>query len=133
MISPLEIVKKYSETLWAQKDLTAIDQFFSSDIKIKSPLGETIGAQELKTIMQQWLEAFPDLIVNWKEFVCQENTIVSRWHAYGTHQGKFLDYLPTDKKIDYSGVTIYKISDNKITDYWALVDMHTLEQQILQP
>ena len=64
--------------------------------------------------MEKWLLAFPDLHITWEDFVAEEDKVVSRWRAQGTHLGGFFDTKPTHKEISYSGVTTYRFEKGKI-------------------
>lgn len=128
----LQLVKDYSRELWDNKDVSAIDRYFAKDVIIQSPIKITKGFHEMKEIMLHWLRAFPSLKVHWDEFICEDNKVVSRWRAEGLHEGDFLKYSATNKHVRYSGVTIYSIRNSKIVEYWALVDMYSIVNQIME-
>lgn len=126
----LEIIKSYHDAVWEQKDLNVIDQYFEENALIHSPLESTKGTEKMKKIIAQWLAAFPNLKVAWEDFICEGDKVVSRWRAQGTQEGEFLGNVSSSKKVDYSGVTIYQIQNEKINQYWALVDMDTVKKQL---
>lgn len=128
-----EIIKDYSKRLWEEKDLTAIDSVFVKDAVIHSPLNVTTGATTMKEVVEKWLSAFPDLSVEWEDFICEGDRVVSRWRATGTHMGTFFDTSPSHQEITYSGVTIYTLNKvGKVIEYWALVDMHAILAQLMK-
>jgi len=48
---------------------------------------------------------------------------VGIWSADVTHDGTFLDFLPpTGKRLKMTGITIYEIINNKITQHWEHFD-----------
>ena len=76
------------------------------------------------------VKRFPDLRVD-NDIIISENDLVSiQWQAQGTHHGEFKGKKPTGKPVAYSGVTVYRIKDNKIIEYWAYLDMQHLLSQI---
>jgi len=128
-----EIIKNYSKRLWDDKDLTAIDEVFVKDAVIHSPLNVTTGIISMKEVVEKWLSAFPDLTVEWEEFISENDKVVSRWRATGTHMGTFFDTSPSHQEISYSGVTIYTLNKaGKVLEYWALVDMHAILAQLMK-
>lgn len=128
-----DIIKKYSQRLWEDQDLAAIDDYFVEDAVIHSPLNTTTGTITMKEVVQKWLRAFPDLTVKWEDFVEEGDKVVSRWKATGTHMGSFFDTSPSHQEVCYSGVTIYTLNnDGKVIDYWALVDMHAIMAQLMK-
>ncbi|MCF6807696.1 ester cyclase [Thiotrichales bacterium 19S9-12] len=129
-MSHLKTIKKYHDIIWKQKDISGIDKLFNEDVLIHSPLESVHGTKRMKQIVQHWYDGFPSLEVYWDDFIEQGNKLVCRWHAQGIHEGQFLGFQPTSKKVIYSGITIYQFSNNKVSDYWAAVDMENIKNQI---
>lgn len=103
----LQLIKEYHLLIWEAKDLNAIDRFFNRDVIIHSPVETTQGTEKMKSIISAWYKGFPNLKVFWDDFICEENKVVSRWHAQGQHEGEFLGHPASQNDINYSGVTIY--------------------------
>lgn len=128
-----DIIKNYSKRLWEDKDLTAIDEVFVEDAVIHSPMNTSTGSITMKEAVEKWLSAFPDLSIEWADFISEGNKVVSRWRATGTHMGTFFDTSPSHQEITYSGITIYTLNDaGKVIEYWALVDMHAILSQLMK-
>lgn len=126
----LQIIKDYQKAVWDDKNIQAIDRFFDTKALIHSSISSTQGTDEMKKIILKWYSAFPDLKVLWDDFICDENKVVSRWHAVGQHQEEFLGVKPTSKVINYTGVTIYQLKNEKIQEYWSFVDIHGILKQM---
>lgn len=125
-----QIIKDFSARLWDNRDLTAIDDYFTDNTIIQSPLRSTEGKDSMKEIVLTWFEGFPDLTVAWQDLVCDNNTVVSHWTAKGSHQGRFGGIAATKKPIHYQGITTYVLEHGKIKHYSALVDLHGLFKQL---
>lgn len=125
-----EIAEKYANKVWNDKEVSAIDRFVHKDVLIHSLLGDFRGTQAMKEVVQAWLKGFPDLSVK-NELIISENDLVSiQWSAQGTHKGEFKGKKPTGKPVFYSGVTVYRIKNGQIIEYWAYLDMQHLLSQI---
>lgn len=125
-----EIAEKYANKVWNDKEVSAIDRFVHKDVLIHSLLGDFRGTQAMKEVVQAWLKGFPDLSVK-NELIISENDLVSiQWSAQGTHKGEFKGKKPTGKPVSYSGVTVYRIKNDQIIEYWAYLDMQHLLSQI---
>lgn len=110
--------------------MSTIDQWVHKDVLIHSLLGDFRGAQAMKEVVQAWLKGFPDLSVK-NELIISENDLVSiQSIAKGTHKGEFKGKKPTGKPVSYSGVTVYRIRNGQIVEYWAYLDMQHLVNQI---
>jgi len=126
----LVIIKSYHEQIWDNKVVEAIDEFFHVDATIHSPINTTKGLKDIKATMSTWLKAFPDLKVHWDDYIYDETKVVARWHAEGTQTGSFQALPPSSQKVKYTGITIYELSEGKIINYWASVDMLTILYQL---
>ena len=125
-----EIAIEYANKVWNLKELDAVDQFVEKDVVIHSPFGDFHGVKALKEVIQTWLKGFPDLRVQ-NDIVISENDIVcTQWRATGTHKGEFKGKKPTGKTVSYSGVTVYRIKNGKLVEYWAYIDMQHLLGQL---
>ncbi len=60
--------------------------------------------------------AFPDAHVTFDELITSGDRIVGRWSATGTHKGELPGMAPTGRKIAISGITIYRIPNDQITE-----------------
>ncbi len=129
-MNSLQIILAYSEALWGQKDLSSVVHYCMPDVLVHSPISTIQGVQKMCEIMSQWHVGFPHLHVHWDEFICEGETVVSRWHAEGKHEGEFLGIAPTNRLINYPGVTIYHLKNGKIKEYWAYVNIHHIKQQL---
>ncbi|WP_419421413.1 ester cyclase (plasmid) [Legionella sp. D16C41] len=126
----LEIIKAYHSKIWDKKDLSAVKLFFDAEALIHSPVKTTKGTEQMTDVIARWHKGFPNLKVYWDDFICENDKVVSRWHAEGQQEGEFLDKAPSKVHVNYSGVTIYQLKEGKITQYWAIVDMDMLKKQL---
>ncbi len=130
----LQIIKDYQHALWDVKDITAIDRTFSEDALIHSAIGQDTarGTDKMKFFIGQWHVGFPNSKVYWEDYICDADKVVCRWRAEGKHQGEFLGHAPSNKTINYSGVTIYKLNNGKVDEYWAYMDMSGILKQLAE-
>jgi predicted ester cyclase len=66
---------------------------------------------------EQW-HTFPDLTVADCFTVAQGDIVAVRWTARGTAKGPFLMLPPTGEVVEYTGVSMYRIEDDKIAEIW---------------
>jgi predicted ester cyclase len=92
------------------------------------------GPQDMKAIMDQGREAFPDLTVTVEEMIAEGDKVVTRWTVHGTHTGNFVTpqgpIPPTGKHVTYTGITINRFADGKIVEDRFEGDVLGLLQQI---
>jgi steroid delta-isomerase-like uncharacterized protein len=126
----LETIKAYHNAIWDQKDISSVDHFFSNEATIHSPIEPMKGTEKMKAVIAQWYQAFPDLTIYWEDTICEGNKVVSRWRAEASHQGEFLGHAASNNKINYPGITIYELEDGKISNYWCVIDMQNILNQL---
>jgi steroid delta-isomerase-like uncharacterized protein len=126
-----EIAEEYANKIWNIKEIDAIDTLVHNDVIIHSAIGDFHGRNHMQQVVRTWLNAFPDLHVS-NDIVISENDLVSiQWRAKGTHTGEFKGLAPKGNQISYNGVTVYRIQNNQIVEYWAYINMqHLLEQLV---
>ena len=66
---------------------------------------------------EQW-RAFPDVSVVNEFTVANGDIVAARWQARGTSRGPFMGIAPTGRIVDYSGVSMYRIEDDRIAEIW---------------
>lgn len=130
MMNNKTIAESYANRLWNDKDINVIDELMGQNVVIHSLLGDFHGIKGMKNIAKVWLHGFGDLHVH-NDIVIGENDLVSiQWRVHATHTGEFKGIEPTGKSVAYSGVTVYRIQEGKIIEYWAYIDMQHLLQQM---
>lgn len=115
-------IKEFMEKVWNEKNIDAIDSYFSKEVKIHSPLGEFRSISEMKKIIQKWLDEIPDIKVTHLHILEGDNGFASHWDAKGTTKD--------GKPIQYQGITLYQFQDGKVIDYWAYLDGWAVEKQL---
>ena len=74
--------------------------------------------------------AFPDFRNTIEDLIAEDNKVVARLTYNATHRGEIFSVAPTGRKVEYSGVAIFHIVDNKIVNGWVLGDTPSLMRQI---
>lgn len=124
------VAESYAHRIWDEKDLSAVDDLLHQKIVIHSLLGDFHGPESMKKVVLAWLFGFPDLTVKNTAVICDQDLVAIHWQARGSHQGEFKGLKPTGKDVSYAGVTIYRVNEAKIIEYWAYIDMQHLLKQI---
>jgi steroid delta-isomerase-like uncharacterized protein len=78
---------------------------------------------------------FPDLTYAVHDIFGSGKMVTSRWSFIGTHQGRggpwiFQDAEPTGKKVDVPGISIARVEDGKIVQWWGQWDSLMLHRQL---
>ena len=76
------------------------------------------------------LEAFPDLAKEPVDVVVEDDTVVVRYRATGTHEGEFRGHPPTGRSFEIYGVATFRVEDGRIAESWYVGDHLGLLQQL---
>ena len=100
-------------------DKDVLFKTMDEDYILHNFMGTVIGRDNVYQALEDMREAFPDLNVIIDEQVADEDYVVNRVHLTGTHEGKFAGIPPTHKKVEATGLAMFKFKDDKITEHWA--------------
>jgi hypothetical protein len=73
----LQLIKDYQKLVWDNKDISAIEIYFHEDALINSPVKKTKGVEQLKEVIKNWHNGFPNLKVHWDDFICEKDQVVA--------------------------------------------------------
>lgn len=126
----LDIINQYHDIIWTNKNTEAVFDLFGDQAKIHSPLRSVVGASELKSVLDTWLTAFPDLTVEWNNLLTCDDKVLAYWESTGTHDNTFLDIPATGKKVKYQGISLYEFDGDKVKEYWCILDLEDVKKQL---
>ena len=62
--------------------------------------------------------------------VAEGDLVVSHIVGRGTHEGELFGIPPTRKEVETDGIVIHRVRDGKIVEYWSVVDVAKVLQQV---
>ncbi len=119
-----ELVRTYTNEVFnAHKPEHAAD-FLSADAKWHGgTLGDVEGSGNIVGLLQGFIGALPDLNAAEQHMVAEGDSVWVRYIVSATHLGDLIGIPPTGRKVQWSAVDIYRISDGKIVEEWAVDDL----------
>ncbi len=125
------IFRRFYERAWNQDDLTVIDELLAPDFVNHEVPDTTISHRELyKQAVTENRAAFPDWSITIDALIAEGDQVVARWQAQGTHTGKAWGIEPSGKHLEMEGITIVRVVDGKITDFWKQDNGYRFWQQL---
>jgi steroid delta-isomerase-like uncharacterized protein len=118
------------EQIVNQKNLDAIDEFFSADCLWHQPDQDLQGPEQAKHFVGMYLSAFPDTQVSVEDVIAEGDRVVTRVRLGDTHQAELMGIAPTQRQIEVKGVTIHRVEGGKIVEQWQFHDDLGLMRQI---
>jgi steroid delta-isomerase-like uncharacterized protein len=118
------------DAMWNRGDLSAADRLVDSNHVDHSPDGPEVGRAHFVEDVATYRTAFPDMHMTVEEHISQENRVVLRWSATGTHLGPLQGLPATGRTASVSGIYIHTVVDGRVTDTWAMFDEVGLLRQL---
>ena len=134
------IIGRWFTSFWGKTcNLDIVDELAAPDMLLQYSLhAPRRGREDIKAFMTGFREAFPDLNF-WgaADLIAEGDYVVGRWEGGGTHTGPaFRDFLvgtlpeATGRKMRFTGTTVLRVEDGKITEEIGLDDGVTALQQL---
>ncbi len=126
------VVQRYVDEIHNDHSIDAIESIFSSEFidHMDTYGGLFQGIDGLKKGYAAAFQAFPDLKAIVCQMIAEEDKVVLHKTVMGTHRGEFRGIPATGKKVEYQSIYIFRIENNKISEYWGLQDELKLMQQL---
>jgi steroid delta-isomerase-like uncharacterized protein len=127
------LVRRYFEEIWNEGNLELIDELFTTNFVRHGPVGteggEVRGLEGFKDLVSSYRSGLPDLRIPIEDLIAEGDRVVTRWTAYGTHQGELLGNAPTGNQATVTGILVDRVSGGKIEEEWVAYDtLHFLRQ-----
>jgi predicted ester cyclase len=125
-----EIVRQFTRIFKNEHDVDGIVHLFDKDFThhFRAPLpAGLLGVQQVGRMMNG---AFPDVVVTKEDLIAGGDRVVERSSAVATHKGSLMGEKPTNKRIHWTEIHIYRLRNGKICEHWVEMAMMELLQQI---
>ena len=123
------IARRFLDKLWNQGDFYAVNQLLAADYDGHSStvIRGTDGALEF---IPRLRAGFPDFRFSILDQIAEGDRVATRWTIDGTHMGKFQGMPPSGKRIEVTGITIFRIANGKLIEGWTNEDLLGMLEQI---
>jgi predicted ester cyclase len=120
------IVRRYRE-IYAADQLDRLEEVLLPNFQPHATLPGMPwnGLESARQIHMMTKAVFPDLHVETNDLLAEGDLVVERWTQTMTHSGApfFVGNIPASgKAIRTTGISIYRIANDKIVEHWADMD-----------
>jgi predicted ester cyclase len=112
-------------------DWNVLGEFIAEDFVAHNPPipGVTLDREGMKHAAEIFRLATPgDHEITLQ--VAEGDLVVSYISGRGVHAGELLGIPATNKQIESDGIAIHRVRDGKIVEYWSVVDVASILQQV---
>ena len=112
-------------------DWSLVDEFVAEDFVAHNPPapGASLDREGLKQAAEIFRVATPGTHEVAMQ-VAEGDLVVSRIVGRGTHAGELMGIPASNRQIETDGIVIHRVCDGKIVEYWSVVDVANILQQI---
>lgn len=125
-----QVIREFTKTFKNQHNVDGVGHLFDKNFvhHFRAPL--LTGFEGLRQVGIMMNGAFPDVVVTEEDLVASGDRVVERSSAVATHKGSMKGEQPTNKRVAWSEIHIYRLKDGKVCEHWAEIAMMELLQQI---
>jgi predicted ester cyclase len=125
-----QLTREFTRVFKNQHNVDGIDHLFSPAFQHHFPAPVRGGLPGFKDIGRMMNGAFPDVVVTEEDLIVATDKVVERSSAQATHGGDFMGIPPTNKRVSWTEIHIYRIAEGKIVEHWVEFALHQLLQQV---
>lgn len=124
------IARYYMGQIFNQKNLAAVDEFFSPEVAMHCKLPGVKGLEGYRRMVSLFVRAFPDLHLSYQTVICEGEWVSGRFVFTGTHEADFAGIPATGKHICVSGISLLRFREGRVIEHWTELDRLGLLQQL---
>ena len=127
-----QLVEAFIGALFSDGNLDAVDQYLApSFINHDPPFpGAPSNAAGMRHAAEMFRRALPDWHSDMDQLIAENDIVVERFTASGTHQGELMGVPGTGRTIQLLGINIFRIQDGRIVERWGRLDEMGLLRQL---
>jgi steroid delta-isomerase-like uncharacterized protein len=130
-LQPDAMMRRWFDEVWNQGRVETIYELSTPDTAIHGLPGAPMrGSDAFKGLFDAFRGAFPDLRITVVRTITQGDTVAVHCRVTGTHLGATLGLAPTNRQVDFEGVTIVRAQDGRLVEGWNFFDFLRMYQQL---
>jgi steroid delta-isomerase-like uncharacterized protein len=128
-----ELIRQYIQAVDDNQtsDWSIIDEYIAEDFVAHNPPAPGVSLD--RDGMKQAAEIFRVATPGSHEVrmqVAEGDVVVSHIVGRGVHEGEFMGIPATNREVETDGIVIHRVRDGKIVEYWSVVDVANVLQQV---
>jgi steroid delta-isomerase-like uncharacterized protein len=130
-----DVIRRLYTALWNEKSedacVSAVDTLFSPDLVVhRSGRPVFAGLERMREFARLVPALYGDVRVVSEDVIAEGDRVVTRWRITGTHERELLGIPATGRPLSFTGITIHRVANDKITEMWAEEDWLGVLQQL---
>ena len=127
-----ELVHGFIQDLFTKGDPGAVERyldpaFVNHDLPVS---GASRGRDGMQLAADMFRRACPDWHSDVEQLVAEDDIVVERFTASGTHRGELMGAPATGDTLVLTGIQIFRLEGDKIIERWGQLDQMGLARQL---
>jgi steroid delta-isomerase-like uncharacterized protein len=128
-----ELIRRYIQAIDDNQssDWSVLDEFVAADFVAHNPPipGVSLDRDGMKQAAEIFRQATPGRHEITMQ-IAEGDLVMSRIVGRGVHAGELLGIPATNREVETDGIAIHRVVDGKIAEYWSVVDIARVLQQV---
>lgn len=128
------LLRRWFDEVWNKQRPEAIDEMLAADAIVHGlsddPESPLKGPSGFKPFHETFRGAFPDVEVVVEDMVAEGDKVVARCSVRAKHAGDHLGIAASGAPVDFTGIAIVRVRDDKIVEAWNNFDFLKMNRQI---
>lgn len=123
------VVRRFLDALWNRQAFAVVEEILAGDYDGHS---STVihGPEGAIAFVPVARAAFPDYRFEVLDQIAEGDRVATRWRIHGTHEGPFQGAPASGRRVELTGITIFRLADGRLVEGWTNEDQLGLMQQI---
>lgn len=128
------LLRRWFEEVWNKGRAEAIDEMMAQDTIAyglsDDPENPLKGPAGFKPFHETFRGAFPDVEVVVEDMIAEGDKVAARCSVRAKHAGDHLGIAASNAPVDFTGIAIVRVRDDKIVEAWNNFDFLKMNKQI---
>jgi predicted ester cyclase len=130
MPEPKELIRRIFDEVVNEGRMDVIEELFTEDYLDHGPMGDMVGRETFRGLIEMWRAAVPDVHCEVRNLVADGDLVGWTVHSTGTHTGDQLGFPATGKRFETVSANIGRMRDGKACEHWAEQGMFPMLVQL---
>jgi steroid delta-isomerase-like uncharacterized protein len=127
------IARRWFAEVWVAGGEAVVEQLMAPEVVGWMEGVQINGSGDFKEARRGLLIVFPDLHITVEDTIEQDTRVAVRWTARATHRGEGLGVPPTNRRVNFRGITWLELRDGRIVRGWDSWNRGALIESLKQP
>ena len=123
-----ELIVRHFDEIFNRGNLAFVEEAYTENAIIHDAILPNVpaGPGGIRRYVRTYGEPVPDIHFEVQELIADGDTMAAQWIASGTQVGTLLGLPSTGRRVEASGVSVYRMEEGRIAEAWVYWDVIAL-------